>query len=173
MIRVARTFLSEPPAGDVGVVRLRPVLSWQKLPAREPSASNPERSGGPVSLGSDYSEGDAIPGLMWRGRPRPRYSVSVARVLISGASGLIGRALVSALESRSDQVYRLVRREPRTEREIRWDPMQAVPPQLVSDFAAVIHLSGESVSGRWTKAKKQRIRDSRIVSTENLSNALA
>jgi len=97
----------------------------------------------------------------------------VSRILISGASGLIGAALVSVLESSGDEVFRLVRRALRNERELQWDPERAVPPELVSGFNAVIHLSGESVAGRWTTAKKQRIRDSRVVSTANLANAIA
>src|SRR5690242_20362738 len=97
----------------------------------------------------------------------------MARILISGASGLIGSALIAALEKRGDQVYRLVRREPRNQQEIRWDPMQPPPPQLVSGFDAVFHLSGESVAGRWTESKKRRIRDSRVISTRNLANAMA
>jgi uncharacterized protein (TIGR01777 family) len=101
------------------------------------------------------------------------YSVGVARALISGASGLIGSALVSSLESRGCKVTRLVRRETGDANEVRWDPMHAVPPDLVSGFDMIIHLSGESVAGRWTEAKKKRIRDSRVVSTQNLSNALA
>ena len=51
--------------------------------------------------------------------------------------------------------------------------MQAIPPQLVSGFDAVVHLSGETVAGRWTESKKRRIRDSRVISTRNLANALA
>jgi uncharacterized protein len=97
----------------------------------------------------------------------------VARILISGASGLVGAALVRVLEEQGNEVSRLVRREPRTPDEIRWEPMLPVPPQLVSGFEAVIHLSGESVVGRWTEAKKKRIRDSRVVSTQNLANALS
>ena len=97
----------------------------------------------------------------------------MARVLISGASGLIGAALIAALEKRGDQVSQLVRREPRNAHQLRWDPMQAIPPQLVSGFDAVVHLSGETVAGRWTESKKRRIRDSRVISTRNLANALA
>jgi uncharacterized protein (TIGR01777 family) len=97
----------------------------------------------------------------------------MARILISGASGLIGKALIPALENRGDEVYRLVRREARNQREIHWDPTQEVPPQLVSGFDLVIHLSGESVAGYWTESKKRRIRDSRVVSTRNLATALA
>ena len=51
--------------------------------------------------------------------------------------------------------------------------MLSVRPELVSGFDVVIHLSGESVAGRWTEAKKRRIRESRIVSTQNVSQALA
>ena len=51
--------------------------------------------------------------------------------------------------------------------------MHAIPPGLVSGFDVVIHLSGETVAGRWIAAKKTRIRDSRVISTTNLSDALA
>ena len=95
------------------------------------------------------------------------------RILLSGASGLIGPALIPPLEKRGDQVYRLVRREPRNQHEVRWDPMQPIQPQLVSGFDAVIHLSGETVAGRWTENKKRRIRESRVISTRNLASALA
>ena len=94
------------------------------------------------------------------------------RALISGASGLIGSALVPSLESHGYEVTRLVRRESKAN-EIRWDPTHPIPPELVSGYDAVIHLSGESITGRWTPARKTRIRDSRVVSTRNLSEALA
>ena len=86
---------------------------------------------------------------------------------------MIGAALRAALEKRGDQVSRLVRREPRHLQEIRWDPMQAISSEMVSGFDAVIHLSGESVAGRWTESKKRQIRDSRVISTKNLATALA
>jgi uncharacterized protein len=98
---------------------------------------------------------------------------AMPRILISGASGLIGAALIAALEKRGNQVYRLVRRGPQNQHELRWDPMQAIPPQLVSGFEAILHLSGETVAGRWSESKKRRIRDSRVVSTRNLAIALA
>jgi len=97
----------------------------------------------------------------------------VLRVLISGASGLIGSALVPFLESQGWRVTRLVRNASRAANEVVWNPMAPMSPSLVSGFDAVIHLSGESVAGRWTSAKKRRIRDSRVVSTRNLSQALA
>jgi len=97
----------------------------------------------------------------------------MSRIAISGASGLIGSALVASFESHRDEVTRLVRRLPQPSDEIQWDPMREIPPQILSGFDAVIHLSGENIAGRWTEAKKRRIRDSRIVSTQNLSQALA
>ena len=95
------------------------------------------------------------------------------RVLISGASGLIGSALVPFLGSHGYEVTHLVRNASRAANENVWNPMAPMSPGLVSGFDAVIHLSGESVAGRWTAAKKRRIRDSRVVSTRNLSQAVA
>ena len=74
------------------------------------------------------------------------YNPHVTRILISGASGLIGAALLRVLEEQGNELFRLVRRKPRAAREICWEPMRAIPPQLVSGFEAVIHLSGESDS---------------------------
>jgi hypothetical protein len=50
--------------------------------------------------------------------------------------------------------------------------MRDIPPQLASGFDVIVHLSGESVAGRWTEAKKRRIRESRIISTQNLARTL-
>ena len=104
---------------------------------------------------------------------RPDRLSAVERVLISGASGLVGSALVPFLESHGYQVTRLVRRPAQDSREIAWDAMRQIPPQRVSGFAAVIHLSGESVRGYWTSSRRRRIRESRVISTRNLSQALA
>jgi len=70
-------------------------------------------------------------------------------------------------------VVRLVRGEASGDEQIRWDPAKALDPQAVSGFDAVIHLAGESIFGRWTAAKKSRIRDSRVQGTANLAQALA
>ena len=109
------------------------------------------------------------------------------RVLVSGASGLIGSALTAALESAGHSVVRLVRR-PAAANEIQWDvgapplaenplPSKTAkggPPSGSFDgFDAVVHLAGESIAGRWTAAKKARIRDSRVQGTSTLSSALA
>ncbi|HKW16028.1 MAG TPA: TIGR01777 family oxidoreductase [Terriglobales bacterium] len=97
----------------------------------------------------------------------------MAKVLISGASGLIGSALVHALESRGHNVTKLVRRAPLTSQEMPWDPMREIAPEIVSGTDAVVHLSGENVAGLWTAEKKRRIRKSRVVSTQNLARAIA
>jgi uncharacterized protein (TIGR01777 family) len=97
----------------------------------------------------------------------------MARILISGAAGLIGSALVPALKSSGHDVVRLVRGSARTGNELQWEPMREISTALVSGFDAVIHLSGENVAGRWTAEKKRRIRESRVVSTRNLAWAIA
>jgi hypothetical protein len=97
----------------------------------------------------------------------------MARVLISGSSGLIGSALVLALEADGYEVTRLVRSPARSEKELQWEPMNEVSPALVSGFDAVVHLSGENVAGRWTAEKKRKIRESRVASTRNLAWAIA
>jgi uncharacterized protein (TIGR01777 family) len=93
------------------------------------------------------------------------------RTLVSGASGLIGSALVPALEG---IVVRLVRREPGPG-ELRWDPEAGrVSPADLEGFDAVVHLAAENVGeGRWTAEKKGRIRDSRVGGTRLLCDALA
>lgn len=95
------------------------------------------------------------------------------RILLSGASGLIGKALVESFAHPGMTIVRLVRSPAPKEGEILWNPMQPIPPSIVSGFDAVIHLSGESVLGRWTRPKKTAIRNSRVVSTHNLALALA
>lgn len=96
----------------------------------------------------------------------------MARVLISAASGLIGSALSTALRNRGDEVIALVRRATQSTKEREWHPEKSVASELVSGFDAVVHLSGENVAGRWTEAKKHRIRESRVTTTQNLTHAL-
>jgi uncharacterized protein (TIGR01777 family) len=97
------------------------------------------------------------------------------KVAVSGASGLIGSALVPALRADGHTVVTLVRRSPRSESEVRWDPAAGKldEAELVGVDAAV-NLSGANVgSRRWTEAYKRTIRDSRILSTTLLSETLA
>jgi uncharacterized protein (TIGR01777 family) len=100
------------------------------------------------------------------------------RILVSGASGLIGSALVAALEAQGRQVVRLVRGRSQSPGAIAWDPMAkqegaGLAASMVSGYDAVVHMAGESIAGRWTEAKKKAIRESRVRGTRNLATALA
>ncbi|HTR27045.1 MAG TPA: TIGR01777 family oxidoreductase [Terriglobales bacterium] len=98
------------------------------------------------------------------------------RVLVSGASGLIGSALSAALEAQGVQVVRLVRGRS-SPAEIAWDPKAkeagaGLVASMASGFDAVVHLAGESIAGRWTNGKKRAIRESRVRGTRNLATVL-
>lgn len=99
------------------------------------------------------------------------------RLLVSGVSGPIGAALVPSLKSSGAQIVRLTRGVTHavadSHEHIPWDPAQPIAPDAVSGFDAVIHLAGESIVGRWTPAKKEKIQQSRVVGTRNLAQALA
>jgi uncharacterized protein (TIGR01777 family) len=95
------------------------------------------------------------------------------RVLVTGASGPIGAALLASFEPQPAQVVRLVRGRASNPAQISWDPMAPLAPTAVSGFDAVVHLAGESIVGRWTEAKKKAIRESRVQGTRNLAAALA
>ncbi len=95
------------------------------------------------------------------------------RILVSGASGPIGMALLASLEAQGVEVLRLVRGRTSNAGQIFWDPLAPLAPSTVSGFDAVVHLSGESVMGRWTEEKKKAIRESRVLGTRNLATALA
>jgi uncharacterized protein (TIGR01777 family) len=95
---------------------------------------------------------------------------------VSGAGGLIGSALTRALKEDGGKVRRLVRREPsEEEREIFYDPIGGrIESGKLAGLDAIIHLAGENVAaGRWTAARKRRIRDSRVLGTRLIAEALA
>jgi uncharacterized protein (TIGR01777 family) len=95
------------------------------------------------------------------------------KVLVTGASGLIGGALCAALASDGHQVVRLVRRPPQGTAEAQWDPL-AVNPAPFEGGDAVVHLAGENIAGgRWSAARKSRIVNSRVQGTETLATSLA
>jgi uncharacterized protein len=96
-----------------------------------------------------------------------------SRILVSGVSGPIGAALLPSLRTSGWSVVRLVRGTAAGAGQIAWDPAKPIAPEDVSGFDAVIHLAGESIVGRWTAAKKAKIRDSRVAGTFNLAKALA
>src|SRR5271155_537249 len=96
-----------------------------------------------------------------------------SKILVTGVSGPIGAALLPSLQASGWSVVRLVRGRATSKDQIAWDPAKPIAPGAVSGFDAVIHLAGESIFGRWTTAKKSRIRDSRVDGTMNLAQALA
>jgi uncharacterized protein (TIGR01777 family) len=96
-----------------------------------------------------------------------------ATILVSGSTGLIGTALLSGLRTSGYDVTCLVRGGTSGKGQIGWDPARPLAPESVSGFDAVVHLAGESIVGRWTDAKKRRIRESRVQGTRNLAAALA
>ena len=95
------------------------------------------------------------------------------RLLISGASGPIGTALLASFDPQTTQIVRLVRGRAQNSAQVSWDPLASVSPAAVSGFDEVVHLAGESVVGRWSEEKKKAIRDSRVLGTRNLAAALA
>ena len=97
------------------------------------------------------------------------------KVAITGASGLVGRALVAFLTAGGHEVVRLVRRQPRSAGEARWEPASGeIDRAAVDGVAAVVHLAGENIAeGRWTEARKAALRASRIGPTHRLAETLA
>jgi uncharacterized protein len=98
------------------------------------------------------------------------------KIIVSGASGLVGCALTSAFRAGNHSVFHLVRPgRPLAPQEIRWDPHSAhvdVPALEAAD--AVIHLNGANISERrWTPQRKEILRGSRIDSTRVLVDSLA
>ncbi|MEV0095354.1 TIGR01777 family oxidoreductase [Streptomyces sp. NPDC050738] len=97
------------------------------------------------------------------------------RIVIAGASGLIGKALTHSLRADGHEVVRLVRRSPERADEIEWDPKrQYVDTEGLSGSDAVVNLAGAGVGDhRWTDAYKKELRDSRVLGTAALAEAVA
>jgi uncharacterized protein (TIGR01777 family) len=99
--------------------------------------------------------------------------MNARKILISGASGLIGAAVGASLAADGREVSRLVRGKVTRKGDVSWNPAQPIAPEKVSGFDVVIHLAGEGVFGVWTREKKRRIYESRIIGTRNLAEGLA
>jgi uncharacterized protein (TIGR01777 family) len=110
------------------------------------------------------------------------------RILITGGTGLIGRALTASLAAEGHEVIVLTRNPdragslPEGARPVGWDAethegwgelLAAEPGEGVEGGTGIVHLAGESVAGgRWTEARKRAIRDSRLVSTRAVAAAV-
>ena len=101
--------------------------------------------------------------------------MSIQRIAITGASGLIGSALVGKLKSDGYTVQRLVRRPTVSSEEIYWNPLESkVDLEALAGVDAVIHLAGAGVGDkRWTKKYKSEILNSRLLGTTTIANAVA
>ncbi len=98
------------------------------------------------------------------------------KILISGASGLVGTHLIPTLIAKNCEVVKLVRKTPNSADEIQWDAEQGFSESeqtKLEKFDAVIHLAGDNIaSENWSQEKKKRLRDSRVVGTKVLVDAL-
>jgi uncharacterized protein len=101
------------------------------------------------------------------------------RITVTGATGLIGRRLVAALRDRGDEVT-VLSRSPRNAHRVLgvdavgWNPeAESAPADALAGRDGVVHLAGEPIAQRWTRASKERIRSSRELGTARLIEGLA
>jgi uncharacterized protein (TIGR01777 family) len=97
------------------------------------------------------------------------------RIAVAGSTGLIGKALVRSLRSDGHDVVRLVRHSPQGPDEVEWDPKREyVDTAGLAGCDAVVNLAGAGVGDhRWTDAYKKELRDSRVLGTAALAEAIA
>ena len=102
---------------------------------------------------------------------------TTSRVIQSGASGMLGRAVRQALDTNGIPILQLVRRKPTAEGELEWSPTSdpAIPDAgRLEGAKAAIHLSGANVGAqRWTESYKREMIASRVDSTRRLATALS
>lgn len=102
-----------------------------------------------------------------------RYPARPLSIAMTGASGMLGRALTAYLSTAGHRVIPVVRHPPGVD-EIGWDPDAGqIDAGAFEGLDAVVHLAGESVAQRWTTARMRRIWDSRERGTQLLARGLA
>ncbi len=97
------------------------------------------------------------------------------RILVSGASGLIGSALLPFLRTQGHEVRRLVRRQARAADEVEWNPASGrIDATSAGDIDVIVHLAGAGIAdARWTEDRKRVLRESRVAATRALAESLA
>jgi len=96
------------------------------------------------------------------------------RIAITGSSGLIGSALMRALESRGDTVLHVVRRTARAPHELSWNPEAGtIEAAKLDGVDGIVNLAGENLAQRWSDSAKRRIYDSRVKGTALLATTIA
>ncbi len=102
-------------------------------------------------------------------------ATAATRIAVTGSTGLIGRALVRSLRADGHEVVRLVRRPARAADEVTWDPKRGrVDTKGLVGCTAVVHLAGAGIGDhRWTDAYKRELRESRLLGTSAMAEAVA
>lgn len=97
------------------------------------------------------------------------------KVLITGSTGLIGQELQKSFTEKGYEMLLASRKEPTDDRHIQWSIEEGfTSPEKLEGIDVVVHLAGENVSGfRWTDDKKKAIRDSRVLGTRNVVDAIS
>ena len=97
------------------------------------------------------------------------------KLVVTGASGLLGQALVQSFTAGGHEVLKLVRRPPSAPDEARWDPAEGqVDPGALKDAGLVVHLAGAGLGDRpWTPEHRREVMDSRVAGTTTIARAVA
>ncbi len=98
------------------------------------------------------------------------------KILITGASGLVGAELQKSFAEKGYEMLLASRKEPKDDKHVQWSIEEGfAEPEKLEGIDAVVHLAGENVSGglRWSDEKKKAIRDSRVLGTRNVVDAIS